>query len=230
MATCCLAARFLLLTAALLLTAVTLANSNTCNVGWSATCNPSEFTATSNVFFHVNRTSSNADEETFNATVAFHWGIENLTIPSQPYKISGALPAPPDVVALSNKFKYDAEGYYRAGYSISFDDNNAAGCSMRTLGSTQVLKMERTPLACAWGAETPAPTTKPTVSASPMASTGAGVTNPPPAGTLGDGGDGNGGSGEDGDDGNDASDSGAGSAVCQFGLSAVAYVFGTFVL
>lgn len=168
-------AAFLPYAALLLHIKTTYANANTCNVGFSATCDPIKFTATSNVFVHVNRTSSNADVKTFNATIVFHWGVDDFTIPSASYNISHK--AAPDVVALSNTFEYSAEGFYPAGYSVSFDDDAANGCSGKTFGSIKTLKMERTPSVCKWDAETPSPTGRPTASMWP-------TTTPRPTGSL----------------------------------------------
>eukprot|EP00579_Thalassiosira_antarctica_P021504 CAMPEP_0201972330 /NCGR_PEP_ID=MMETSP0904-20121228/41280_1 /ASSEMBLY_ACC=CAM_ASM_000553 /TAXON_ID=420261 /ORGANISM="Thalassiosira antarctica, Strain CCMP982" /LENGTH=214 /DNA_ID=CAMNT_0048522123 /DNA_START=46 /DNA_END=691 /DNA_ORIENTATION=- len=191
----------LLLLASLLLSLPTTHASASCNVVYEATCDSVNFTATSNVFFYVNHTESNKDVETYNATVIFHWDIENITESSKPYKIG-------DPFGLSNTFEYTNEGYYEAGYSIIFDDDAAAGCSKKNIRIIESFK-DGTDAECGeWGAVTPKPTMTPSVSMGPTVSfspTNALVVNI-------DGGNGVG-------DGSNGVDEGV--VVCRFGLVVV---------
>lgn len=78
---------------------------------------------------------------------------------------------------MSNTYQYVNEGYYKTGYTVKFEDDAAAGCSGRTFGydsptdpKSTILRMERTPNSCEWGAETPNPTFSPTISSGPTTS------------------------------------------------------------
>lgn len=152
------AVRALLLLAARLPAA---AYAGSCNVGSKRSCDADDLTATSEVFFFVNRTDSNEGLETYDATVIFHWGVENVTLGRRSYRIG-------DPIGLSNTYQYDEAGYYEVGYTLIFEDDAAAGCSGDTFGSTSVLKMERAPDRCDWDVEEP-PASLPAPTPSPVA-------------------------------------------------------------
>ena len=135
----------------------------TCNIAYDAKCDAINYTATSNIFFYVNETESNKDYDTYNATITYHWGPENITVGPQAYNIT-------QPYGLSSTYQYTNEGYYLTGYTVEFLDNTAAGCSRRTFERLSVLHMERTPNSCELNAETPKPTMSPTVSARPTMS------------------------------------------------------------
>ena len=65
---------------------------------------------------------------------------------------------------------YEDEGYYPVGYTLTFEDDAAAGCSGNTYSTIKWMSLSRTPFACDMDAETPNPTMSPTVSAGPTAS------------------------------------------------------------
>ena len=135
----------------------------TCNIAYDAKCDAINYTATSNIFFYVNETESNKDYDTYNATITYHWGPENITVGPQAYNIT-------QPYGLSSTYQYTNEGYYLTGYTVEFMDDAAAGCSGRTFERLSVLHMERTPNSCKLNAETPNPTMSPTVSARPTMS------------------------------------------------------------
>lgn len=153
----------------------------TCSVAQEVSCSAINFTATSNIFFYVNRTESNKDNDTYNVTITYHWGPENITVGPQAYNIT-------QPYGLSNTYQYVNEGYYKTGYTVKFEDDAAAACSGRSFGydspdpKSTILRMERTPNSCEWGAETPNPTFSPTISSGPTMSLS--PTNVPVAATM----------------------------------------------
>eukprot|EP00581_Thalassiosira_minuscula_P018774 CAMPEP_0183715574 /NCGR_PEP_ID=MMETSP0737-20130205/9733_1 /TAXON_ID=385413 /ORGANISM="Thalassiosira miniscula, Strain CCMP1093" /LENGTH=605 /DNA_ID=CAMNT_0025944677 /DNA_START=89 /DNA_END=1903 /DNA_ORIENTATION=+ len=116
-----------------------------CNIGSQATCSAANFTATITAFFQVHPTESNKDFTTYDATVIFHWGTENITAGSQPYVIGEA-------IGLSHTYPFENEGHYDVGYTLTFEDDAASGCSGKTFHKIIPLTMERTPLSnrCVW--------------------------------------------------------------------------------
>lgn len=143
----------------LFLSLPTIANA-TCNVAYEASCDAVGFTATSNVFFYVNRTESNKDDDQYAVTITYHWGVENVTIGPTMYNIT-------EPYGLSSTYTYDNEGFYKIGYTLTFNDDSAAGCSGNTYDRFTALHVERTPNSCELNAKTPNPTNMPTLSSSP---------------------------------------------------------------
>eukprot|EP00581_Thalassiosira_minuscula_P016548 CAMPEP_0183720572 /NCGR_PEP_ID=MMETSP0737-20130205/13149_1 /TAXON_ID=385413 /ORGANISM="Thalassiosira miniscula, Strain CCMP1093" /LENGTH=208 /DNA_ID=CAMNT_0025950453 /DNA_START=141 /DNA_END=767 /DNA_ORIENTATION=+ len=152
----------LLITLTTLLILVAPVHANTCNIGWDNTCDPVAFTATSKVFFDVQSVESNKDSDTFEAEVIYYFHDENITQPMQAYAIG-------EPIGLDYTHTFTQEGYYNVRYEVIFG-SSAAACTGQTLGSSKVVMFERTPNRCVWGAKTPEPTPKPTVSLAPSTS------------------------------------------------------------
>lgn len=103
---------------------------------------------------------SNKDDDQYAVTITYHWGVENVTIGPTMYNIT-------EPYGLSSTYTYDNEGFYKIGYTLTFNDDSAAGCSGNTYDRFTALHMERTPNSCELNAKTPNPTNMPTLSSSP---------------------------------------------------------------
>ncbi|KAL7542502.1 hypothetical protein ACHAWF_007195 [Thalassiosira exigua] len=122
------------------------ASQTSCSIAYQSTCDPVSSNATSSVFFHVNPTASNEDEKSYNATVIFHWGLQNVTVGPSLYHIG-------DPISLTRTFHYEDDGFYDVGYTLTFEDNAAAECYGKTFRQEKVLTME--PFECDWGSKSP---------------------------------------------------------------------------
>jgi len=125
---------------------------NTCNISHNITCDSVAFTATTRVFF-IPPFAANQDT-TFSATVIFHFDVENVTIPSQPYTpgtefdiLSNQFRVNP--VSLEYTHTFVEDGQYNVGYSIIFDDDDVTGaCAGKTFTSMSLLRMDQAPNRC----------------------------------------------------------------------------------
>ena len=151
----------LITTLALLLFPAAL--GQTCGVGYESSCDSVNFTATNTVLFHVNSTSTNAMYDTYNATLIFHWGPENITHAQKEWKIG-------DLNKVTGTYQYQNEGYYSVGTTLIFHDDRASACSGKTYPTSTLIQLQRTPNMCKWNAETPPPTVSPTMSMGPTIS------------------------------------------------------------
>ena len=138
--------------------------ASACSYGYTTECDSFDFTVTSNAYFMVDRSESNADYETYNATVIFQFGVETITVGPLVYNIG-------EKSELSHTYTYTEAGYYPVDITLIFeDDGGAASCAGKTIdvSDDNFVKMVGPPLrSCEYLQEMPtlgmAPPTVPSV-------------------------------------------------------------------